>query len=364
MIEKITNYTIEKQHDWCLICLVRQLNEEDRLDIFRDNFGIEEDLGPLIWSGRRRPFDVELIFDNLSIAIETKVHADEHGRWSGPWQTERIAKLRRKEKGLCFFVTYGASEFYTKPYETGPASPEFQHVSLKRMIGLVESSLAAVPKMRQTTDSVEWLRLMKIEEKKREESQELLRSFSVFRRHYLEIQGENDFPRGCVAFSAPELAFPIFSKLVKHWEKSEYTARFGRLAVYPVGRAYSPVVDSVLNFWDLWQEGNGPVLAPDIVGSKQYLYIEINEDFNLNLKLDGEPTALEKEKKEQLWKCLQIAKWPPSVYGSPREYKQQNWVYYEIDFGFLENVDCLSLVVQNLGRTLEVLFGALHIDCE
>ncbi len=150
-----------------------------------------------------------------------------------------------------------------KPYETGPKSPEFQHVSLERMIHLVESSLAAVPQIGQRTDSTEWLRLMTIEKGKREKAQELLRSFSAFRTRYLEVHGENDFPRGRVAFSAPELAFTVFSKFVKHWGESEYVARFGRLSVYPVPRRYSPVVDSILNFWKIWQEGMGPALAPD-----------------------------------------------------------------------------------------------------
>jgi len=39
-------------------------------------------------------------------------------------------------------------------------------------------------------------------------------------------------------------------------------------------------------------------------------------------------------------------------------------VLYEVDFGFLANVDCLSEVVSNLGRTLEVVFGALNNDRE
>ena len=43
-----------------------------------------------------------------------------------------------------------------------------------------------------------------------------------------------------MAFSAPELAFPVFSKLAKHWDESEYVSRFGRLSVYPVARGFSP----------------------------------------------------------------------------------------------------------------------------
>ncbi len=80
------------------------------------NYKDNRDLGHLRWAGRRRDFDVELEFANLSVAIETKVHADEGGRWPESWQTEGIAEQRKKLKGLCFYITYGASEFYMKPY--------------------------------------------------------------------------------------------------------------------------------------------------------------------------------------------------------------------------------------------------------
>ena len=356
------NYNNEQEHDWCLISLVGVLDEADRLDIFRDAFRIEEGLGPLRWSGRRRAFDVELEFANLSVAIETKVHSNEDGGDGEQWQTERIAEQRKGVRGQNFFITYGTSEFYTKPYEPGPASPEFQHIPLDRMIHLVESSLAALPQIRQSTDSVEWLRLMRLEKEKREKAQELLHSFAQFRTRYLEIHGENDFPRGRVTFSAPELAFPVFSKLVEHWDRSEYVDKFKRLAIYPVAKGFSPAVDSILNLWEIWDKG--PALAPDIVGSEQSLYLEVNEDFNLNLKLDEGQAEPDEEKKERIWSRLQDAPWPSGVNACRRNYKQSVWVLYEVDFGFLANVACLSRVVSNLGRTLEVIFGALNNDRE
>ena len=359
------NYNNEREHDWCLIYLVRTLDEAGRLDIFRDAFRIEEDLGPLKWSGRRIAFDVELKFANLSVAIETKVHSNEDGGDGEQWQTERIAEQRRGVRGQNFFITYGTSEFYTKPYDPGPASPEFQHISLERMIHLVESSLAALPQIRQSTDSVEWLRLMRVEKEKREKAQELLHSFAQFRTPYLEVHGENDFPRGRVAFSAPELAFPVFSKLVEHWGESEYVAKFGRLSIYPVARRCPPV-DSILNFWEIWDEG--PALAPDIVGSEQSLYLEVNEDFNLNLKLGHkqaeQQAELDDEQKEKIWRRLCGARWPSVVNACRRDYRQNALVLYEVDFGFLANVDCLSEVVSNLGCTLEVISGALNNDRE
>ena len=357
------NYNVEREHDRCLISLVKELDIAGRLDIFKNSFRIDKDLGPLTWAGCRRAFDVELKFANLSVAVETKVHSDESGRWSETWQTKRIAEERRRVGGLCFYITYGTSEFYTKCYKTGPASPEFQHVSLERMMHLVESSLATVPKIRQRPDIVEWFQLMTIEKEKRDKAQELLRSFSVFRARYLEVLGENDFPRGRVAFSAPELAFPVFSKFAKEWGESDYVGRFGKLSIYPVPRGYSPVVDSVLNFSELWERskaGTGPGLGLNIVGRDRHLYLEINEDFNLNLKLDGGKAALEEGKRAEICKRLGVANWPPGVNARPRNYRQQIWVLYEVDFGFLSNIDCLPNAVSDLGRTLEVLFYSLN----
>ena len=87
------NYNNEREHDLCLISLVKALDKASRIDIFRDAFRIEEDLGPLAQAKRKRAFDVELQFVNLSIVIETKVHSDEWGRFKeGKWQTEYIAE--------------------------------------------------------------------------------------------------------------------------------------------------------------------------------------------------------------------------------------------------------------------------------
>ena len=49
------NYNNEREHDLCLISLVEALDEADRLDIFRDAFCIEGDLGPLRWAGAEEP---------------------------------------------------------------------------------------------------------------------------------------------------------------------------------------------------------------------------------------------------------------------------------------------------------------------
>ena len=75
------NYKNEREHDSLLICLLEDLNAVDQLSIVSHAFGIEP-LGTLKRAERRRPFDVELTFsNNLSLVIETKVDADEQGRW-------------------------------------------------------------------------------------------------------------------------------------------------------------------------------------------------------------------------------------------------------------------------------------------
>ena len=218
------NYTHEKDHDKCLISLVKALDREGQLDIVRQEFQIENNLEQLKHAGSRRNFDVELTFSNVSVVIETKVHSDEGGRWPEEWpeewQTDRIVRETRDDLShlrgdkIYLFITYGTSEFYTKPYEAGPASSDFKHVGLDRMIGLVDSAVRVLPK--DTAEKYqEWLRLMKIEREKREKAVELLQYFSTFRTQYLTIHGENDFPRNRFIFCAPELAFPVLGSLAQ-----------------------------------------------------------------------------------------------------------------------------------------------------
>ena len=281
----MTNYRDEKYHDRQLICLVKQLSERDQLRILEGAFSIEDSLGELERAQRRRPFDVELTFSNLSIVVETKVDSDENGRWGKEWQTEKIVRESYsrgflKAKKEFRFLTYGTSEFYTKPYEAGPASPKFVHISLERMIRLVESATKVLPPCQKRK---EWVQLMKIEKEKRSKSIQLLRVFSEFRTDYLDIHCDNDFPNNRFTFCTPELAFPALSLLAQKWNGSEYGKNFGELSLYPISRMSPSVPDSVLNFWGMRKERQ--TIARSIVGNGEpRLYFEINEDFNLNLK--------------------------------------------------------------------------------
>ena len=270
------NYRNERYHDDQLIDLVNQLHQTDQLHLLRRAFLIEVPLGRLCLATRRQPFDVELSFSNMSVVIETKVDSDENGRWEEDWQTHNIASSAPllgylKPTKAFRFITYGTSEFYTKPYETGPASKDFLHIGLDRMVDLVESSNEVLP---PCEDRTRWLRLMKIEQEKRRKAVELLQLFSAFRTEYLDVHKENDFPNNRFVYCSPELAFPVFSQLAKEWRQSQFARTFGKLAIYRVPRMSPPVHDSVLNFWELWNGGKldiGPSI-PNLEGS---LYFEV-----------------------------------------------------------------------------------------
>ena len=362
------NYRREREHDELLIKLVTELESGKRLDLLGSALKIDVGLGNLVSAQHRQPFDVELTFTNLSVVIETKVDSDEDGRKFNNevekiWQTERIARKSDiygylNEKKEFRFITYGTSEFYTKPFETGPGSSEFQHVGLEDMIALVEEAERVLSpcKYRQ-----EWLRLMRIEKEKRSKAVKLLQSFSKFRTEYLKIHEENDFPRNRLLFCAPELAFPVLGSLTQEWNNSEYKDRFGRVSLYPVNRLTPPVHDSILNFWEMWQDKNPklPILGKTILGSEDGgVYLEINEDFNLNLKIEEE-VVVDDDTKNSVWKCLEGADWPPFVEQCPRDYRQTVVVLYEINFGLLEELSDMKQVIKNLADTLEVLIRAL-----
>ena len=359
------NYRSERAHDELLVDLTWALDSKKRLDILGKKLKIAESLGNLEHSYHRRAFDVELTFSNLSVVIETKVDSDEGGRIfynddENKWQTERIKKESDTQGDLkqnkeFRFITYGTSEFYTKPFETGPGSSEFKHVGLEDMIALVEEadSVLFPCKNRQ-----EWLRLMRIEKEKRSKAVKLLQSFSKFRTEYLKIHGENDFPRNRLLFCAPELAFPVLGSLTQEWNNSEYKDRFGQVSLYPVNRRTPPIHDSILNFWEMWEGGNSrlPTLGKSILGSGVgSFYLEINEDFNLNLKIEKADNVT----KNEVWKRLEEADWPPFVDKCPRNYTQTVDVLYEINFGLLKELNNMKQVIKNLADTLEVLVQAL-----
>lgn len=353
------NYRNEQIHDRLLISLTQDINRLNRLDLIGSAFGIGR-LGKLEQAQRRQPFDVELTFSNVSVVIETKVDSDESGRWDNLWQTNRIFKNASslaylKDDKVFLFLTYGTSEYYTKPYLPGAASDNFKHIGLDCIINLVEEAIK-LPLIRQI-DYKQWLSLMRIEQEKRKQAIHLLKSFAIFRKNYLKIHKENDFPNNRFTFCAPELVFPALSSLATKWNNSQYAANYGRLALYPVSRMSPTVHDSILNFWEMWNSGK-PALGGRIVeNNKGGLYLEINEDFNLNLKLDNE--ELDEEVRNEVWKRLNCVNWPNFVNVNQRQYRQGTYVLYEFDFGFLNGIENMPIVAENLFQTVQKIVNAL-----
>ena len=362
------DYKLERKHDELLIALVKKLAKtKDGLKIVEEYFKVKK-LCPLKWAIHRKPFDVELTFENLSIIVESKVDSDEGGRWDNEWQTERTVKAcseidylkRDLQEGKHYrFITYGTSEFYTKNYKAGPASSEFQHIGLDQMIRFVCSAIKDMKECEKRQEWQQWLGQMKIEQNKRSNRIKLLQSYAMFRKKYLEIQNENDFPRNRFLFCAPELAFPVMSNLLEEWQKSEYAKQFGKLELYPVGRLSPSIHDSILNFHEMWYEQGGIKNLGKVfsTGGEVDLYLEINEDFNLNLKSSNE--KLEDSVKKDIWSRLKDAPWPEFTSHQSRSYSQGAEVLYEVDFGFLGNLSDLKQVTTNLGQAVSAIVQGL-----
>ncbi len=252
-----------------------------------------------------------------------------------------------------FFITYGTSEFYTKRREksnglhtNGPFAAQFQHITLDRMIKFVQ---CADGKLSQCDDSRrEWLKMMKLEKKKRKSATRLLKKFSNFRKAYLELQDfeENDFPRNRFLYCGPERAFPAKFEILKVWNSCEkYRQHYGQLELFPVGRRTPSIHDSVLHFCDLKFTNHEKTLK---------IYMEVNEDFNLNIKITWEREFgedLREPMRERIQCMLNSAKWPHDVRTNDRNYIQGNQVIFKLDFGFLENIEDKDQVICNLSET-------------
>jgi hypothetical protein len=96
------------------------------------------------------------------------------------------------------------------------------------------------------------------------------------------------------------------------------------------------------------------------VKSGEYLFFEINEDFNLHLKLWA--SALRPDLRGQVHTRLD-QDWPPGIRGNPWDYEQRPvFVLYEWDFGFLDNVRDTKTVADRLDSILDSARQALNIQ--
>lgn len=185
----------------------------------------------------------------------------------------------------------------------------------------------------------------------------MLKTFSTFRQKYLSIHNDIDFPNNRLIFCAPEIAFPVLYGLAEFWNSNPYFhKKFGCVSVYPVERNNPHVHDSILNFWEMWKNGT-PSVGKDLIGTQETFYFEINEDFNLNLKLESE--ILTGDLRDEVWRRLNNVKWSKDIKTRCRNYKQTTFVLFEWDFGFLEYCDNYKVVADNLFSILEETINAL-----
>lgn len=359
------NYRDEKEHDKLLIELIKSLNSIDQLQIFSKYFLKGTNTGKLVRARRRRDFDVELTFENLSCVIETKVDSDEGGRWDKMYQTVAISTDPKKLKNLhnnkfYFFITYGLSEFYIKEgtYKQGPRNDEkFIHIGLLTIIDFVSDAIKVVSSNKEKLE--EWLKALNVENNKRNRYKELLEYYSKFKKAYIDIEKSIDLPTHRAVVSLPELAFPLYCELSNLWNNnSKYYNKFGKATVYPIPRNRQ-IMDSVLNFTELWRrlDKNNLMTCNGLLkcNGQNKLYFEFNEDFNLHLKISDKDFTDDIKQYIHGKKQLSTIN---GVKGMAVDYLQQVYVIYEWDVGLLDNIYNLDLVLDN---TYNVINTA--VDC-
>ena len=345
------NFRDEREHDERLMALIRNLDEANRLDVLETSLNLPR-LGRLESVRRRKAFDIEVIFTERRLLVETKVDSDEGSRWDAAddpaaWQTIRIAAQAR-EGDRCLFITYGFAEFFTKPFDFGAAAgaSRVRHVKLDDMIGLLEKA-APILSNRLLSD---WRAALQTEQHKRRAMPIVLSAFANFRRAYLQIAGDVDFTPTRIGINAPEIAFPAFAHLLGEWKASPYCQKYGRLSLYPVQRARLPA-DLVLNWWELWT--NFPALTVGILPAEvRGLYFEVNEDFNLHLKLTAEAGDEEVARavRDEVARRLSSAPKPSTLIASrPEFHEQQVYAVWEWD------LDLPALIYRDRNAAVEAL---------
>jgi hypothetical protein len=117
-----------------------------------------------------------------------------------------------------------------------------------------------------------------------------------------------------------------------------------------------PVHDSGMNFSEMWDTGVPPVGA-GIAGSLGTVYFEINEDFNLDLKLDA--GNLRENPRNEVWSRLGSVQWGDGIAAKPRAYQQGTFVLQEWDFDFLGLIGNEEAIVQRIASILDAVIKAL-----
>lgn len=361
-------YAAEREHYPLLISLVEELDRAGQLRVFEKHFGGQRhsgsqsagSIGRLKRAKRRQLYDVELLFDNALFVVELKVNSDEESRWQPPTQTQRIVAKVTQRPGLppavhFLYITLGTAEFYTglNSFKSGPNDPTFRHIRLHEMASFVEDALKLGVGTQEHRD---WLNEMQKEITIRQNAKDLLAKFWHFKEAYTLAAGRMDFPHWGYRVCLPELAFPVLGELARIWNTDpKYHDNLMRVQVYPVPRREPKVQDSILNFWELWEKG--PTLSCGGVAPGREVYLEINEDFNLHLKVDGDD-ALAREVARSVEARIGTA--PGARSGGRCFYKQQTYVVYEWDPGILENVLKMRRAADNLHALVDHIVARLN----
>jgi hypothetical protein len=123
------NFRNEREPDERLMALIRNLDQARHLDVLETSFGLPT-LGRLNNAQRRQAFDIEFEFEQRRLLVETKVDADEAGRWEAvddatAWQTDRIAAQVR-DGDVCLFIHLRVRRILYELLEEWRASPYSQ----------------------------------------------------------------------------------------------------------------------------------------------------------------------------------------------------------------------------------------------
>ncbi|HMV80837.1 MAG TPA: hypothetical protein PK453_15910 [Leptospiraceae bacterium] len=349
-------YKSEKYHDQNFIKLVSRLKEFSQEKLLCDFFDTPEE--KLISSYRKRDFDVMIEFISYDICIETKVDSPEGEFWSGNdqvFQTKRIYEKYRNSGRVryFFYLTYGTSEYFIKKnemgiYSDGAYSVLYRHIKLNQIHKFLKKTEEF-----HTPDLQEWDRFIEQELTKRNRYKEFLRPIFEFLNLYKETTDESDFPVNRNIISVQEFIFPLYNRFAKFWNESEkYSLPFGKASLQPVGRAYSTVNDCIIHFTDLFGKKIDRI-CPD----EEKFYFEINEDFNLHLKLYN--SEMNSDKADGYRKILREIKnsiTPPGIRSSIEVYNQgEYYVLFEWDIGFTRLND-MNAICSNIEKVFERIF--------
>lgn len=362
--EKFKN---ERYHDKNLISSVNTLAQKGGLAFVKRLLQLEGlDIGNYSGGFTKKDYDVHLEFEKAVICIETKVDSFENAYYEQnlEYQTEKIfQKYENKFEKPTFYryLTYGTSEFYIKKtengtFKTGPFSKHFQHIKLNDVIEYL--SLSDVSK--ENPEFYEWLKWLNYESYKRENWARILKAINDFRKIYIGKSGLTDWPNNRLNICIPEILILYYSKVGEAWNSSEFAKTFGSVTVYPVGR-YGKVNDAIMNFSEINVLNGFEFALNGLLSSKNSLYFEFNEDFNLHLKCLPNIEADEKRKEiyEYLIRKQEALSGNGMIKAIPENYKQGSYVFFEWDLNILDFIDDIPCLLNKLSKLLKIAIEIL-----